>query len=294
MKSKIIKLINGLFLIVIGIIIFICSYYMIVDIQTQVPEDMKITCNIKKERFMGRNIFVITPKDNKTDQKKILYFHGGSYFAEATKQHWKFIQNIVNTTKSTVILPDYPLAPKYTYKDVFQMVIPLYKEVIEKVDANDLILMGDSAGGGITLALEEKISQDNIQIPNKTILISPWLDVRLTNPKIEEVEKKDKKLNKEALKLAGIAYASEDGMDSYLVNPIDGDLSKLKNITILIGTNDILNPDVYKLKEKAQNSGVEIDVKEYKEASHIWVIDEDSSQELVNQGYNDIINLINE
>ena len=70
---------------------------------------------------------------------------------------------------STVILPDYPLTPKYTYKDVFNMVTPLYKEIIDKVDGNDLIVMGDSAGGGITLALMERIGAEDIDMPSKTI-----------------------------------------------------------------------------------------------------------------------------
>ena len=105
-------------------------------------------------------------------------------------------------------------------------------------------------------------------LPNKTILISPWLDVRLENPKIDEVQKEDKELNKEALKVAGIAYAGNDGINSYLVNPIDGDLSKLGNITIFTGTSDILNPDVHVLEEKAKEQGKEIEVKEYSGAGH--------------------------
>ena len=194
---------------------------------------------------------------------------------------------------ATVILPDYPLTPKYTYKDVFNMVIPLYKEIIDKVDSNDLIVMGDSAGGGIALALMERIGAEDIDMPSKTILISPWLDVRLTNPEIDEVQKIDKELNKETLKLAGIAYAGEDGMDNYLVNPIDGDLSKLENVTILTGTKDILNPDVDVLVDKAKEQGTNINVKEYDGAGHIWMIEKNSEEALIQEGYNDIIYLIN-
>ncbi len=153
--------------------------------------------------------------------------------------------------------------------------------------------MGDSAGGGLALALEEKIGEEKLQMPAKTILISPWLDVRLTNPQINEVQKNDKQLNKETLKLAGIAYAGEDGINSYLVNPIEGDLSKLKNITILTGTYDILNPDVHVLKERAEKVGVFIDVKEFEKANHIWIIEKNSSQELEEQGYQEILNTLN-
>ena len=87
-------------------------------------------------------------------------------------------------------------------------------------------------------------------------MISPWLDVRLENPEIDKYQDKDKELNKETLKLAGIAYSKGNLSDNYLVNPIEGDLSKLKNVNILIGTNDILNPDVKLLKEKAEQQGV--------------------------------------
>lgn len=267
---------------------------MIIDIQTKVPKEVKETCQIETKQFMRRNIFIVTPKNREKSDLKILYFHGGSYVAEATKQHWEFLEQIANDTGATIIFPDYPLTPKYNYKDVFKMVVPLYKEIIDRIDTNHFVLMGDSAGAGLGLALEERVGEDNLTMPAKTILISPWLDVRLTNPVIEEIEEKDKQLNKETLKLAGLAYAGEDGINNYLVNPIEGDLSKLKNITILTGTYDILNPDVHLLKEKAEKVGIgsQINVKEYEQASHIWMIEKNSSQELIQQGYQEILDVL--
>lgn len=281
-------------LIVLVLALALLAYFMIVDIETKEPRNISDLYELKVENYIGRKVFVVTPKSREKTDKIILYFHGGSYMAEATKQHWEFIGKLIDDTGATVILPDYPLTPKYNYKDVFNMVVPLYKEINERIDIeNRLIVMGDSAGGGLSLALLERMSEENFKMPEKTILISPWLDVRLNNPDIEEVEKRDKKLNKEALKLSGIAYAGEDGINSYLVNPIDGDLSKIKNLTILVGTDDILNPDAYKLQEKAKEVNVEIDLKEYENASHIWLIDKDSDKEVVKKGYEDLISIIN-
>ena len=113
--------------------------------------------------------------------------------------------------------------------------------------------------------------------------------MRLKNSKIEEVQKTDKELNKETLLLAGIAYAGEDGINSYLVNPIEGDLSKLQNIVIMTGTNHILNPDVSILVEKAKQVGVNIQVKEYKGAPHIWIINQKGEEEVIEQGWKDLI-----
>lgn len=290
MKAKhTIKILASILSTFLLIALIVTAYFIIADIESKATKEIRQTCNLEINEFMIRKIFVIEPKEGASNSKKILYFHGGSYVSEASKEHWNFIERIVKETGMTVIMPDYPLTPKYNYKDVFRMVIPLYKEIIEKVKPEDLIVIGDSAGGGLALALEEKISEQKVELPNKTILISPWIDVRLQNEKINEVQKLDKELNKETLILAGIAYAGEDGIDSSLVNPIEGDLSKLKNITIYTGTNDILNPDVHMLKEKAEKVGVEINIKEYKDAQHIWIINNNSSEEITQEAYTDFI-----
>lgn len=276
-------------------IIAVIVYFMTVDIETKEPRNLSKTMNLQIKKYMGRKIFIVTPKEKEQTNKIILYFHGGAYMAEATKQHWKFIEDIVKDTGATVIMPDYPLTPKHNYKDVFNMVVPLYKEIEEKIDnSKEFIIMGDSAGGGLSLALLEKISQYSYyKLPNKTILISPWLDARLNNPEIDKIQKRDKKLNKEALKISGIAYAGEDGDDSYLVNPIDGELSNLKDIIIFTGTKDILNPDVYELEKRAKEVDVKVDIREYQNASHIWLIDKDCENEVIEKGYKDLIELIN-
>ena len=239
---------------------------------------------------MGRKVFTIRDKSTEENTKYILYFHGGSYVAEATNNHWEFLKKIAKDTGYTIIMPDYPLTPKYNYKEVYNVVEPLYNQIIEKVGKSNLILMGDSAGGGLALGLYEKITQDNIETPAKTILISPWLDVRLENDNIKDVEKNDTILNKETLKLAGIAYAGNDGINSYMVNPIDGDLSKIENVEIFIGTYDILNPDCKLLKEKANEVGKDIEIKEYDQAKHIWLVDNNSSEEITQKAYKDLIN----
>lgn len=286
MKEKILKIIVWILVSIIAIAITILSYFMIVDIETKKPNKTEYTCDIVEERYMKRKVFIVSPKNVEKTNKTILYFHGGAYMAEATNGHWKFIEKVVNDTGTTVIVPDYPLTPKYNYRDVFEMVKPLYKEIINSVSPDSLTIMGDSAGGGLSLALVESLAEENLEMPSKTILISPWLDVRLTNPKIDEVQKYDRDLNKDTLKIAGIAYASEDGINNYLVNPIDGDISKIKNLTIFTGTYDILNPDVHVFEERARAVEVNIEIKEYEGASHVWILNDDG------KAYDDLIEVL--
>ena len=289
MKTVILRTIIVLIALALVILSLTITYFFNIDIETKEPTKIEEECKIDTYEFNERKIFTVKNEKNVENKKYILYFHGGSYVAEATQNHWTFLENIVKDTGYEVIMPDYPLTPKYNYKDVYNMVEPLYKETVEKVGKDNLIIMGDSAGGGLALGLYEKLAEDNIELPIKTILISPWLDVRLENEGINAIEKNDNILNKEALKLAGIAYAGEDGINSYLVNPIDGDLSKLTNIKIFIGTYDILYPDCNLLKERAEKVNGNVEIKEYDKAKHIWLIDNNSEQEITQKAYNDLI-----
>ena len=289
MKTVILRTIIVLIILALIVLSLTITYFFNIDIETKEPTQIEEECKIDTYEFNGRKIFTVKNEKSVENKKYILYFHGGSYVAEATQNHWTFLENIVKDTGYEVIMPDYPLTPKYNYKDVYNMVEPLYKEIVEKVGKDNLIIMGDSAGGGLALGLYEKLAEDNIELPIKTILISPWLDVRLENEVINAIEKNDNILNKEALKLAGIAYAGEDGINSYLVNPIDGDLSKLTNIKIFIGTYDILYPDCNLLKERAEKVNGNVEIKEYDKAKHIWLIDDNSEQEITQKAYNDLI-----
>ena len=253
-KTKIfILMISITLLLILGVTIAIILYFYTGNISSKVPEELLANYNVKEETFQNRSVFILKPKQEIANSKTIFYLHGGSYLAELNESHWKFFQNIIQDTGATIIIPDYPLAPQYQYTDVFDMIFPLYQEIIQKVEKENFILMGDSAGGGMALALLEKAGEGSLEQPSQTIVISPWLDVTMTNPEIEQVQPNDLMLNQDLLRLAGIAYAgSEEQVKNYLVSPIYGPLEELENLTIYTGTNDILNPDVHRLVEMAQ------------------------------------------
>lgn len=271
----------------VTVIIFVLYGYSMIEIESKIPQQTIDGIKIATEEFMSRKIFTILPENEKTENL-ILYFHGGAYMAEITENHWSFLENLAKDTKSTIIVPDYPLTPKYIYKDVLKMSEAVYKKTLDKVDNQNFILMGDSAGGGLVLGLEESLNYSNIEMPSKTILISPWLDVTMSNPKIVEVEPNDKKLNKFKLYIAGLLYSRGiTESEKYFASPLNGELSNLKNVTIYTGTYDILNPDCYILKEKADRVGIDMKLKEYPTAPHIWIID--NNDNLSNQAYKELL-----
>ena len=146
------------------------SYFLLINRESNIPNNIEQKCNIKVEKFKERKVFIIEPKAQNKIEKEIFYFHGGAYIAEATKNHWKFLQKLAIDLNARIYMPDYPLTPKNTYKDVYEMVEPFYFEYVKRVDIKNLYMMGDSAGGGLALGLMEKILENQENFENNDIL----------------------------------------------------------------------------------------------------------------------------
>lgn len=292
MKCKTIIIIISILSIIGATIGISYLYFKTADIN--ISKDIKEEYNLDKQKFNDRDVYILSPKENKT-KTVILYQHGGSYITNLTSTYWDFLGDIANDTKATIIIPDYPLAPDYYYQDVFDMMMPLYSEVIKKVGKENLIIMGDSAGGGLSLAMCQYAGEKNIEQPHKLILISPWLDISLENEKIEEVQENDPLLKKDLLKVAGQLYSRGTEKENYLVSPIYGPLDKIENVTIFSGTYDILNPDAELFVSRAKEQGLQINYKKTEKATHIWILSHnDENIYHAQEDYLELVKLINE
>lgn len=233
------------------------------------PKKLYSSLNIEKIQAKGRNTFILKPK-NGGNKTHILYLHGGGYIYGFNKIHWRFISTLVQALNCTIIAPDYPLAPEFTYEDSFEMIIPIYKKLITKVGGENVILMGDSSGGGFALALAQNMKEENIDKANQIILLSPWLDITLKNPDISDLDLEDPVLGINGLQKAGKAYAGDADPNNYLLSPINGQVEGLGKISIFIGTKDILEADTRKFKSITKDKGININYYEYKDMIHVW------------------------
>jgi len=205
--------------------------------------------------------------------KKILYLHGGAYVFDLTKLHIRLVDSLASRLDSCIHIPNYPLAPEAKYHESYEKMLALYEKLIEGTPAEDMILMGDSAGGGFCLGLALLIKEKGLPQPGELILLSPWLDITMTNPLItKELKKKDKILSVDFLTKAGKLWVGEDDPRSYLVTPINGDLESLPPIAIFTGTDDLLYPDTQRLHEKLKSIGGKSELKVYDKMLHDFPI----------------------
>lgn len=199
----------------------------------------------------------------------VLYLPGGGYVEKAMSPHWLFADKIARGSGRTVYLASYPTAPVHTYIETFTLLDALYRTLLKKYGADNIVLVGDSAGGGLAAALCQFFAKKGLPQPSKTILLSPWVDATMTNSDIPEIESVDPMLPRKAF-MAAIAWAGEDyskildevPLNSKLwewqISPLRGDVSVMKNVRIFVGTHEIFYPDILLFDKKLRDSGVDV------------------------------------
>ena len=186
----------------------------------------------------------------------IFYIHGGSYVHELVDIQWEMADKIAQEADAEVIIPDYGLAPFYTYKDSYDFLTKLYTDYIAANPDKDVYIMGDSAGGGLALGLVQDFVKNNITIPKGLILLSPWTDLTMSNPDIKKYLNKDPLLHVDTLLADAQSWAGDTDLNYWKVSPLYGDMKGLPGVLLFSGTRELLYPDAGLLANKLKESGV--------------------------------------
>jgi acetyl esterase/lipase len=153
---------------------------------------------------------------------------------------------------------------------MFGMVGDVYRRMLEQTDAEDIVFMGDSAGGNMAVVLTMMAAEEGLPAPSHHVLISPGLDVSLANPEVFEAERQDPWLGipggLEAVRLYSAGFDRKD----WHISPLYGDLSVLPKTLLLTGSRDMLTPDNLIFAERARAAGVEVDVVYEEGMFHVW------------------------
>ncbi len=228
--------------------------------------------NIEKIDFGGFCYYMLKPKKYNSE-RRVFYIHGGGFVYEMTPFHWSFLVKLCQSLGAEIAVPIYPLLPKHTYEETYPFIYNLYLQELKKVrDPSDMILIGDSAGGGLSLSLAQYLKKKGVPQPGDIVLLSPTLDVTLRNKAMDIVEKNDPILSKPGIMEVRSLYGSDIEHTSYLASPLYGDLSGLGEVTLFIGTYDILYPDTKKLKAKMDDIGAKLNYYEYPKMLHVFPI----------------------
>ena len=203
--------------------------------------------------------------DNK---KKILYIHGGSYVEQANYFQIKFAMKLAKKNNLTLIFPVYPLAPVGDYKLMYKLMDKLYKKIINK--SNDILFLGDSAGGGFILSYAMYLRDTSSVQPKHIIMLSPWIDISMTNTDIYNDAKYDNMCGVDGTRYEGELWANGLNTKDPLVSPIYGNFNSLGQMTIIVGGREILTSECLRLHKLLNDQKIEHNFIMYKGQGHIF------------------------
>lgn len=237
----------------------------------QVPDWVYRRFHVEESDVLGHRCFTLHPHAPENSQH-ILYLHGGAYVHQVEHAHWRFLARLIDATGSVVTVPIYPLAPAHTYEETLAMIWQSYQQVLNGLPAQDQIIMGDSAGGGLTLFLAQRLKHRGRPQPRRLVLFAPWLDLTTSHPAIAEREPHDPFLSAPGLREAARLYTRGLDLRDPRVSPLFGDLSGLAPISVFTGTRDVLLTDSRRLRERIHANGSGIDYEEYPGMFHGWIL----------------------
>lgn len=214
----------------------------------------KIFKNMIKEKYKQYDFYTWngTIENNNSF---LLYIHGGSFTDKPLNMQIKFVKKIAEKLNLTLVIPLYKTIPDGNSQELLDELKSIYQLLLNKND--NIYLIGDSAGGGSILSLNLVLNKEQIKNPQAIIMLSPWLDLSLNNPKINE--KKDIVCSITGNRYCGKIWASKYDIKDYRVSPIFGNFNHLNKVFISCGGNEICQPDCIEFVNKLKK--LQIDYK---------------------------------
>jgi len=227
---------------------------------------------VQHQHIAGIEVYQLAPRTTPARSAQVLYLHGGAYIRPITTHHWRFLQALVERTGCSVTVPLYPLAPEASGEQAVNAALAVYQHACAAAKVDAVHVMGDSAGGGLALALSFKLREQHAPLPSSLTLICPWLDVSMQHPDIATTEPRDPMLAAIGLREAGRLYAGELGVQHPLISPLHGELSGLPSLLLFAGTRDIAHHDELLFATKARAAGAKVELVVGDGLVHVWPI----------------------
>ncbi|RNI28222.1 alpha/beta hydrolase [Rufibacter immobilis] len=201
----------------------------------------------------------------------LVYLHGGGYLFGPVELQWKYIARLSRHTGKAAIVVDYRMAPEHPFPAGLEDVVTLLTTLRSTGQLPDnYVLLGDSAGGGLAVSTAYRLKEMNQPLPKKLLLLSPWLDITLTNPASAFTAPKDIILGFDSVRKAAKKYMQHHDPRNPLISPVFGDVTGLPPTLLQIGTAEIFLWDSRSFVQKLANAGVPVQFEEYEDMFHVF------------------------
>lgn len=212
---------------------------------------------------------VITPASR--PNRHVLYLHGGAYRLGAPSTYRHFTWRVASAAQARALVIDYRLAPEHPFPAALEDAVSCYRWLLaEGADPRRFAVVGDSAGGGLTLALLLKLRDSGLPLPAAAVALSPWTDLASTGASLTLNAKSDAMVNAHDVpKFAADYLAGADPRDPY-ASPLYGDPSGLPPTLIQVGSDEVLRDDAVRMAKRMQHAHCQVELQIWPQMPHVW------------------------
>lgn len=208
-----------------------------------------------------------------TREGAVLYLHGGGYFFGSSLTHRPLTARLAGKCRLPVLSLDYRLAPEHPHPAALEDAHAAWRHLRDSgLPASRIAVAGDSAGGGLALALMLLLRDLGEELPAAAVCFSPWTDLVGTGPSLDHNDTHCAMFHGRALPRAARHYVGDGDPRHPLISPLYGDLRGLPPLLIHVSGSEVLLDDSTRLARRAQEAGVPVSLRIWQGMPHVWQI----------------------
>jgi phosphinothricin tripeptide acetyl hydrolase len=205
------------------------------------------------------------------DAPVVVYLHGGGYCIGSLDTHRAMLTHLAAAIGGRVLAVDYRLAPEHPHPAALDDALAAFRHVLAAgVPAERVVIAGDSAGGGLTLATLVALRDAGDPLPAAAVCLSPWADLTQSGATITSNASIDPMVRAEDLSRWAAAYRGDAPADTPAISPLFADLRDLPPLHLEVGSAEVLLDDARRLAKAAQAAGLEVTLHEAPDMIHVW------------------------
>ena len=203
--------------------------------------------------------------------KVLMYLHGGGYVLGGPDSHRDLCWRLSEISGVRVLVVDYRLAPEHPFPAAVDDATSAYRWLLDEgYSASDIVIGGDSAGGGLAVAMMINLKNLGVKLPHGAILLSPWVDLSCSGDSIAAHASVDPMLSPVALEKFAAMYIGDLDRKAPLASPLFADLSGLPPMLIHVGSTEVLLSDAERLVSKLNEAGCEVVLEVWPKMAHVF------------------------
>jgi epsilon-lactone hydrolase len=203
--------------------------------------------------------------------KVLLFFHGGGYCSGSIVSHRGMVTEAGRAARARTLAVGYRLAPEHPFPAAIEDARSAYRFLLDQgIAPSRIVIGGDSAGGGLTLALMTRVRDAREPLPACAWLVSPWVDLQMIGASLAEKAVADPLISKSYLEELASAYLAGADPANPLVSPLNADLAGLPPLLVQVGSAETLLDDAVRIARRAGAADVRVNLEIWPHMIHAW------------------------